>query len=68
MSNTSNGAAMRTYHEHTNVEALGDLFQQVQELPQLLLSLRKLAAPKIVNAEACHHAVDDQETELAADK
>ncbi len=56
------------YHEHTNVETLGDLFQQVQELPQLLLSLGKLATPKIVNTEACHNAVDDQETELAADK
>jgi hypothetical protein len=47
------------YHEHTNVEALRNFFQQVQELPKLLLSLRKLATPKIVYTEACHNAVDD---------
>lgn len=56
------------YHEHTDVETLRDLFQEVQELPKLLLSFGKLTTSKIVNTKACHNAVDYQETELAADK
>lgn len=51
-------------HEDSNVELLSDVVESGQELSKLLLSLRKLSSSSVVNSEACHDAVDDQESEV----
>ena len=40
--------------------------QTVEELIELLLTFRELSAPAIVDPEAVHDAVDDQESVLVA--
>ena len=52
----------RTCHQDANVELLGHVRQLRQVLIQFLLSVRQLAAAAVVDAEAGHDAVDDQET------
>lgn len=51
-------------HEDSNVELLSDVVESCQELSKLLLSLGKLSSSGIVNSEACHDTVDDQESEV----
>lgn len=54
------------YHENADVELLGHVSELRQELVEFLLTIGKLAAAAVVNAEAGHDAVDDEETVFVA--
>lgn len=54
------------YHQNANIELLGHMRQLRQELIQLLLSIRQLAAAAVVDAETGHDAVDYEEAVFVA--
>jgi len=66
ISEASSQAMRLAYHENANVELLGHVSELRQELVEFLLTIGKLAAATVVNAEAGHDAVDDEETVFVA--
>lgn len=53
-------------HENADIEFLGHVSELRQELVEFLLTIGKLATAAVVNAEAGHDAVDDEETVFVA--
>lgn len=54
------------HHQDANVELLGHVRQLREELVQLLLPVRQLAATAVIDAETGHDAVDYEETVFVA--
>jgi len=54
------------YHQNADVKFLGHVCELRQELVKFLLSIGKLATAAVVDAEAGHDAVDDEETVFVA--
>ena len=55
-----------TYHEDTEVEFLCHMGQLREELVQFLLTFCQLSSSTVVNTEAVHYAIDDEEAVFVA--
>lgn len=53
-----------THHKYTDVEFLSNVFDSIEELSQLCLTLTELRTTNIVHTEASHDAVNDEQAKL----